>query len=62
MPEEAYALIEGNGYIYIDCRTEGEYGDGHVIDSILIPAFVDTPNGRIPVPDKFAAEVSYPNP
>jgi len=62
-PEEAYARIEGDGYVYIDVRTEGEFEDKNIPGSVLVPAFRDTPEGRVPVPDEFTNAIAnrYPD-
>ena len=58
-PEEARALLDsGDGYTYIDVRTEEEYSGGHVPSAVNIPILRRRPDGSgmAPNPD-FLAQV-----
>lgn len=47
-PDEAQRLIEEEGYIYLDVRTEDEFVSGHPRGAISIPAFLRGPAGMVP--------------
>jgi len=45
-PDEAKTRLDsGEGYVYIDVRTEEEYRGGHIPSAVNIPFFVANPQG-----------------
>ncbi|RMF16715.1 MAG: rhodanese-like domain-containing protein [Candidatus Dadabacteria bacterium] len=50
-PDEALHLVEDEGYVYLDVRTEAEFQAGHPAGSVCIPAFLRTPAGMAPNPE-----------
>lgn len=55
-PEEAKALIEGEGYVYLDVRSVPEFDAGHPAGAYNIPIAHMGPGGMQPNP-AFVAEV-----
>ena len=58
-PEEARTLLDsGEGYTYLDVRSEEEFAEGHVPEAVNIPIAVKNPMGPglVPNPD-FISEV-----
>mmetsp|Transcript_19155 Transcript_19155/g.37292 ORF Transcript_19155/g.37292 Transcript_19155/m.37292 type:complete len:122 (-) Transcript_19155:122-487(-) len=53
---EAYVKMQSGEYQYVDVRTDGEYEGGRVPGSVLISAFVKTPEGMTPTRDTFLSE------
>ena len=50
---EAKALMDSeSGYIIIDARTQSEYDEGHIPDSILIPEYEIADRAEKELPDK----------
>jgi len=47
-PEEAKELLEGQGYIYLDVRTEEEFEAGHVPGAKNVPILQRGPMGMQP--------------
>lgn len=58
-PSEVKALLEGKGgYVYIDVRTEGEFAEGHVPNSLNIPVlFLNKSAGRREANESFLSVV-----
>jgi len=50
LPEEAQALI-GEGYIYVDVRSEPEFEKGHPAGALNVPFSHRGPSGFVPNPD-----------
>jgi rhodanese-related sulfurtransferase len=50
-PEEAKKLMETEGYIYLDVRSEPEYAAGHPKGAHNIPLLHSGPSGMTPNPD-----------
>jgi len=50
-PQEAYRLMEEEGYQYLDVRTEPEFAAGHPAGACCVPAFFKEPAGMVPNPD-----------
>lgn len=60
-PIEAKKLIEGEGYTYLDVRSEPEYAAGHPTGAHNIPLMHAGPAGMTPNPDFLAvASATYP--
>ena len=58
-PEQAKELLDaGEGYIYLDVRTQDEFQAGHVPDAVNVPVMLRNPSGpgMVPNPD-FLAQV-----
>jgi rhodanese-related sulfurtransferase len=49
-PEEAQALL-GEGYRYVDVRSEREFAEGHPAGAFNVPVNVAGPGGPMPNPD-----------
>jgi rhodanese-related sulfurtransferase len=49
-PEEAQALI-GEGYVYIDVRSEPEFEKGHPAGALNVPISHRSPHGLVPNPE-----------
>lgn len=49
-PQEAHAKI-GEGYVYVDVRTEPEFEDGHPEGALNVPFLVDAPGTRVKNPE-----------
>ena len=49
-PREAHALMNDEGYSYIDVRTEQEFSQGHPVGAVNVPAFLAGPGGMMPNP------------
>src|SRR5690554_5957885 len=47
-PQEAYDLMEDEGYVYIDVRSEPEFEGGHPEGAYNIPFMVRGPSGLTP--------------
>ncbi|MBI4223912.1 MAG: rhodanese-like domain-containing protein [Deltaproteobacteria bacterium] len=45
-PREAFEKIEKGGFCYLDVRTQKEFQAGHAKGAVLVPIFVNTPEGR----------------
>ena len=60
-PEEAQALIAGEGYQYLDVRTEAEFAAGHPKGAHNVPFMLAGPSGMTKNPE-FASVVNavYP--
>jgi rhodanese-related sulfurtransferase len=50
-PEEAKKLIDQEGYVYLDVRTEMEYAAGHPVGARNVPLLHSGPAGMQPNPD-----------
>jgi rhodanese-related sulfurtransferase len=50
-PQEARALIEGQGYVYVDVRSVPEYEAGHPAGAYNVPFMHASPQGMQPNPD-----------
>jgi rhodanese-related sulfurtransferase len=50
-PPDAKALIEDEGYRYLDVRTEAEFADGHADGAVNVPIALAGPMGMQPNPD-----------
>jgi len=60
-PQEAYDLMEDEGYVYIDVRTEPEFEGGHPEGAYNIPFMVRGPAGLTPNPDFLkTVEANFP--
>lgn len=55
-PKAAKVLLDGDeGWVYLDVRTEPEFGAGHAVGAFNVPMFVRGPSGRMaPNPDFLA--------
>ena len=53
-PSEARALIDGEGYVYLDVRSVPEYEGGHAPGALNIPLLHRTAFGMQPNPDFLA--------
>jgi len=56
-PAEAHAKMTGEGYTYIDVRTEEEFAGGHPAGSVNVPFMFQGASGMEPNPD-FVAVMS----
>ncbi|MGB5811232.1 MAG: rhodanese-like domain-containing protein [Polyangiales bacterium] len=56
-PEEAKALVDTQGYVYVDVRSIPEFEAGHPTGAYNIPVAHMTPGGMRPNPD-FLSEVA----
>ena len=45
--QEAHRLQSTEEHVYVDVRTEGEFADGHPVDSVNVPAFVANSFGQM---------------
>lgn len=50
-PQEAYELMQREGYVYVDVRSPEEYEASHPAGAINLPFLFFTPEGRKPNPD-----------
>ena len=50
-PEEAFGMMEKEGYVYVDVRSVAEFGAGHPADAFNVPLLDMTPRGMAPNPD-----------
>jgi rhodanese-related sulfurtransferase len=50
-PQEAQKLITDEGYVYVDVRTEAEYGAGHPTGAVNVPVMLAGAGGMTPNPD-----------
>lgn len=50
-PQEAYDLMEDEGYIYVDVRSEPEFDGGHPEGAYNIPFMIRGPAGLMPNKD-----------
>jgi rhodanese-related sulfurtransferase len=53
-PEEARALLEESGWVYVDVRTEEEFAAGHAPGAFNVPSKLAGPPGMKPNPDFLA--------
>lgn len=51
MPPDAKALLDGQGWAYLDVRTPEEFDSGHVPGAYNVPVFVRGPRGMSENPD-----------
>lgn len=60
-PEEAKKLMDDEGYIYLDVRSEPEYAAGHPTGAQNVPLLHAGPSGMTPNPDFLAVvQALYP--
>ena len=60
-PEEALALVEGEGYVYVDVRSVPEFESGHPKGAYNVPLAHLGPHGMSPNPDFLATmERNFP--
>ncbi|EYF03350.1 rhodanese-like domain-containing protein [Chondromyces apiculatus] len=60
-PEEARKLVDDEGYLYVDVRSEAEYAAGHPAGAQNLPFMHVGPGGMQPNPDFITtAEALYP--
>jgi rhodanese-related sulfurtransferase len=60
-PEEAKALIDREGYVYVDVRSLPEFEAGHPAGAYNVPLMHQGPAGMTPNPDFLAVmEKSFP--
>lgn len=60
-PDEARALMESEGYVYVDVRSEPEFAAGHPEGAYNVPLLHMGPMGMSPNPDFLAVmEKSFP--
>ena len=50
-PQEAQALVQDEGYVYVDVRSVPEYEGGHPAGSYNVPFMHSSPAGMQPNPD-----------
>ncbi|MCS6797904.1 MAG: rhodanese-like domain-containing protein [Myxococcota bacterium] len=50
-PREAHDLVQREGYVYLDVRTEEEFAQGHPKGAWNVPFLLSTPSGMAPNPD-----------
>jgi rhodanese-related sulfurtransferase len=53
-PAEAKRLMDEEGYVYVDVRTEGEYAAGHPVGAHNVPVMHSAGGGMAPNPDFLA--------
>jgi rhodanese-related sulfurtransferase len=53
-PEEAFGLMEREGYVYVDVRTTQEFDRGHPKDARNVPLLELGPIGPVPNPNFLA--------
>src|SRR4051794_7767887 len=53
-PQESQALIDAEGFVYVDVRSTGEYEQGHPAGSYNVPIAQPGPGGMAPNPDFLA--------
>lgn len=58
---ESSQLLREEGYVYVDVRTEEEYGAAHPEGAYNLPLLFARPEGRVPNPDFIAAfQAAFP--
>ena len=62
-PEEAKALVDGEGYALVDVRSISEFSEGHPEGAYNIPVLHKAPHGMIPNREFFAVvQKTFPDP
>jgi rhodanese-related sulfurtransferase len=60
-PAEAKKLVDEQGYVYLDVRSEPEYAGGHPVGAQNVPLMNAGPGGMTPNPDFLAVvQAVYP--
>lgn len=60
-PAQAKSLMDEQGYLYVDVRSEPEYASGHPVGSQNVPLMNAGPGGMAPNPDFLAVvQAIYP--
>lgn len=50
-PAEAQAKMTGDGFTYLDVRTEAEFEAGHPAGAVNVPSMLSGPDGMTPNPE-----------
>jgi rhodanese-related sulfurtransferase len=50
-PADAHARMSGEGFTYVDVRTEEEFAAGHPEGAVNVPFMLSGPSGMAPNPD-----------
>lgn len=60
-PQEAKQLVDDEGYLYLDVRTEAEWAAGHPVGAHNVPVNLAGPSGMTDNPDFLATvQANYP--
>lgn len=57
--QEAAAMLDQEGAVLLDVRTEAEYAEGHIEGALLIPDYEITDAASVNLPDKNAVILIY---